>query len=143
MELNEPGDELPNQTRKFLVFFSSPVTPHIHSSDNSISFTSQHGGQYNGIMQLAYLGAGPRGDTSHDKDLDSHLGVYSYKPKASYCVLRNKVFVSFDWKPNNQHATNTMGELLMITLPHHVSIIRFQKNKPIHIFFLDIQKRLI
>lgn len=122
MELNEPGDELPNQTRKFLLYFQSPVTPNINSADNTITFTPSSGGTYSGFMQLAYLGAGPRGDRSNDTVLDKYLGVYSYKPKASYCVQNDRrAYASFDWNPNNQYAYQTTGTLLMITMPHHVS----------------------
>ncbi|KAJ8312298.1 hypothetical protein KUTeg_009671 [Tegillarca granosa] len=92
MELDEPGNELPNQTRKYLVYFSEPVTPHVNTGDSTISFTPNSGGTYNGIMQVAYLGAGPRGDHSNDTLLDQYLGVYPYKPKTSYCV----------WESSNQ-----------------------------------------
>ena len=125
MELNEPGDELPNQTRKYLLYFSQTVTPTIDRNSNFITFTPSSGGKYNGIMQLAYLGAGPRGDISHNNDLDQFLGVYSYKPTASYCASEavNKTFVSFDWNPNNQHADKTIGKLIIVTMPHHVSFL--------------------
>ncbi|XP_071178751.1 uncharacterized protein [Mytilus edulis] len=126
MELNEPGDELPNQTRKYLLYFSQPVTPHVNQGQSTINFTPTSGGKYNGIVQLAYLGASPRGDTTHNNDLDKYLGVYSYKPSAAYCVSEevNKTFVSFDWNPNNQHADNPMGELMMVTMPHHALILK-------------------
>lgn len=123
LELNEPGDELPNQTRKFLLYFQSIVVPHINDADNTITFTPQNGGTYSGFMQLAYLGAGLRGDHSNDTVLDKHLGVYSYKPKASYCVQNNRAYASFDWNPNNQYPYQSSGSLLMITMPHHVSLI--------------------
>lgn len=80
LELNEPGDELPNQTRKFLLYFQSIVVPHINDADNTITFTPQNGGTYSGFMQLAYLGAGLRGDHSNDTVLDKHLGA---------CILIN------------------------------------------------------
>lgn len=123
MELNEPGKELPNQTRKFLLYFTQPVTPNFNQAENTISFNPTSGGKYNGIMQLAYLGAGPRGDMSHNNDLDDNLGVYSYRPTTSYCVSEevNKTFVSFDWNIDNQYADKPMGELIMVTMPHHVS----------------------
>ena len=123
MELNEPGKELPNQTRKYLLYFSQPVNPALDSTRGTITFTPSSGGKYNGIMQLAYLGAGPRGDPSHNNDLDQHLGIYPYKPITSYCVSEEvkKTFVSFDWNPNNQHADKSTGELIMVTMPHHVS----------------------
>ena len=120
MELNEPGDELPNQTRKFVLYFQQLVVPNIHTADNTITFTPVNGGVYTGFMQLAYLGAGPRGDHSNDTVLDNHLGVYSYKPKASYCVQNNRAYASFDWNPNNQFPYRSTGTLLMVTMPHHV-----------------------
>jgi len=82
------------------------------------------GGTYNGIMQLSYLGAGPRGDHSHDNVLDNYLGVYSYKPKTSFCVSEsaNTAYTNFDWRPNMDHAESPQSQLMMITLPHHVSI---------------------
>ncbi|KAK3084979.1 hypothetical protein FSP39_022319 [Pinctada imbricata] len=119
MELNEPGSNLPGQTRKFVLYFQHDVIPHVNQADNSISFTSKNGGSYNGFMQLGYLGAGPRGDHSNDTFLDNYLGVYSYKPKASYCVNNGRALVSFDWHPNNQFPYRSPGKLLMVTMPHH------------------------
>ncbi|OWF42274.1 Endo-1,3(4)-beta-glucanase 1 [Mizuhopecten yessoensis] len=122
MELNEPGDELPNQTRKFMLYFSKAVTMNINNGDNTITFSPQSGGAYSGLMQLAYLGAGPRGDNSNDNVLDSNLGLYSYKPVASYCASdsANKAYVNFEWNVNNQYAAASSGQLLMVTMPHHV-----------------------
>lgn len=122
MELNEPGNELPNQTRKFLLYFSEVVNMNINNDDNTITFSPQSGGTYSGLMQLAYLGAGPRGDHSNDNFLDNNLGLYSYKPVASYCAsdAANKAYVNFDWKVNNQYAASQSGQLLMVTMPHHV-----------------------
>ena len=125
IELNEPGDELPGQTRKFILYFQHDVTPHINQHDNTISFTPRNGGTYNGFMQLAYLGAGPRGDRSKNTYLDKYLGVYSYKPGASYCAQNGRAYASFDWHPNNQAPYQYPGQLLMITMPHHVSIKDF------------------
>lgn len=123
MELDEPGTDLPHQTRKYLVYFSEPVTPNVNTGDNTITFTPNSGGTYNGIMQVAYLGAGPRGDHSNDTLLDQYLGVYPYKPKTSYCVWEssNQALVRFDWNPNDDHAVTNDGRLLMVAMPHHVS----------------------
>lgn len=102
------------------------MVPHINEADNTITFTPQNGGTYSGFMQLAYLGAGLRGDHSNDTVLDKHLGVYSYKPKASYCVQNNRAYASFDWNPNNQYPYQSSGSLLMITMPHHAYILKDQ-----------------
>lgn len=142
LELNEPGDEFPNQTRKFLLYFQSIVVPHINEADNTITFTPQNGGTYSGFMQLAYLGAGLRGDHSNDTVLDKHLGVYSYKPKASYCVQNNRAYASFDWNPNNQYPYQSSGSLLMITMPHHVSLINYLVSLFEYKRYLDIFVRL-
>ncbi|XP_060068686.1 uncharacterized protein LOC132548810 [Ylistrum balloti] len=131
MELNEPGDELPNQTRKFMLYFSKAVTMNINNGEDSITFFPQSGGTYSGLMQLAYLGAGPRGDHSNDNFLDNNLGLYSYKPIASYCAYdsTNKAYVNFDWRVNNQFAASSSGQLLMVTMPHHVCTIhKFSDN---------------
>ena len=49
MELNEPGDDLPDQTRKFVAYFSSDVQATLDAS--GISFTPVGGGLYNGELQ--------------------------------------------------------------------------------------------
>ena len=122
MELKEPGNELPNQTRKFVLYFSEKVTYHIDHGSKTIIFSPEAGGNYNGIMQLGYLGAGPRGDTSNINFLDNHFGIYSYKPSTSYCVSesRNKAYANFDWNPVNGGAFMSEANLLMVALPHHV-----------------------
>lgn len=56
LELNEQGKALPHQTRKYVLYFSEEMTPHVHTSDNKILFTPKSGGQFNGIMQVAYIG---------------------------------------------------------------------------------------
>ena len=123
LELNEPGDELPQQTRKFVLHFSNPVSPNVQSK--SITFTPVSGGSYNGIMQLAYIGAGPRGDHSKDDVLDQYFGVYSYKPMASYCVMNNNAYASFDWNVVGESTQTASNPLLMIAMPHHVCKIHF------------------
>ena len=50
------------QTRKFVLYFSSPVTPHVDAASSTVTFTPRSGGSYTGILQVGYLGAGPRGD---------------------------------------------------------------------------------
>ena len=82
------------------------------------------GGRYNGIVQLGYLGAGPRGDTSNNNYLDRYYGIYSYKPMASSCVSesRNTAYLSFDWNPVDASGAPAYGDLLMVTLPHQVSV---------------------
>jgi hypothetical protein len=54
--MNEQGNDLPHQTRKFVLYFSEEVTPHVHQSDNKITFSPRAGGNYNGLVQIAYLG---------------------------------------------------------------------------------------
>lgn len=56
LEMNEQGKDLPQQTRKFVLYFSEEVTPHVLQSENKIRFSPISGGQYNGIVQLAYIG---------------------------------------------------------------------------------------
>ncbi|XP_045173463.2 uncharacterized protein LOC123535015 [Mercenaria mercenaria] len=125
LEMNEQGKDLPQQTRKFVLYFSEEVTPHVHQSDNKITFSPRSGGQYNGIVQLAYLGAGPRGGHGNDSVFDKYAGIYSYKPKTSFCVSEstNKAHAVFKWHPNNQHATSPTASLLILTMPHHAYVL--------------------
>ncbi|XP_060605019.1 uncharacterized protein LOC132757683 [Ruditapes philippinarum] len=121
LEMNEQGNDLPHQTRKFVLYFSEEVTPHVHQSDNKITFSPRAGGNYNGLVQIAYLGAGPRGGHGNDSVFDKYAGIYSYKPKTSFCVSEstNKAHVTFNWHPNNLHATSPTASLLMLMMPHH------------------------
>ena len=124
LELNEPGNRLPGQTRKFVLYFSQPVTARVVASSSEVHFSPVGGGVYNGIVQLGYLGAGPRGDHSQDNYLDKYHGRYSYKPLASSCVSesRGKAYLSFDWNPVDSEGNPTSEELLMTTLPHQVRL---------------------
>ncbi|XP_048238379.1 uncharacterized protein LOC124110988 [Haliotis rufescens] len=134
MELDEPGDSVPKQTRKFVVFFSSPVKANVNSGTSSITFEPVHGGKYSGLVQLGYLGAGPRGDNSQSNYLDSYTGRYSYKPSTSYCVndAQQKVFASFDWNPHGADGHPSNGDLLMVAMPHHSFILQKHFSNHLH-----------
>lgn len=124
LELNEPGTDLPDRSRKFILYFSSPVLAAINQGE--ITFSPPGGGQYSGLLQVAYAGSSPRGDGSHINFFDKYAGVYAYKPQVKYCVsdARNKGYVSFDW--NTVDASSfaaTSGTLLMVPMPHHVSLM--------------------
>ncbi|KAL4223236.1 hypothetical protein ACF0H5_016708 [Mactra antiquata] len=122
LELNEQGTSLPHQTRKYALYFSQEVTPQVRSSDNKIVFAPKSGGHFTGIMQLAYLGAGPRGNHENDTVFDEHAGVFSIAPKTSFCASEStgKAYLTFNWHPNNQDAQSATSSLLMLTMPHHV-----------------------
>ncbi|XP_052801838.1 uncharacterized protein LOC128232367 [Mya arenaria] len=124
LEMNEQGKDLPNQTRKFVLYFSEEVSPHVHG--NSLTFSPISGGAYTGIMQLAYLGSGVRGDYSNGTMMDRYAGVYSYKPSTSFCVSEStsRAHAVFDWRPNNQHAASPTAELLMLLMPHHSYLMK-------------------
>ncbi|XP_055868540.1 uncharacterized protein LOC106053486 [Biomphalaria glabrata] len=126
MELSEPGNELPNQSRKFILYFSSPVRARIDQGAQEITFEPQAGGQYNGLLQVAYAGASPRGDGSQVNFFDKYAGVYSHNPEVKYCVSRsrNKGYVSFDWHPVDASGSPARsGTLLMATMPHQALIL--------------------
>lgn len=122
LELNEPGSKLPGQTRKFVLYFSQPVEARVVGCSSEVHFQPLTGGQYDGIVQLGYLGAGPRGDHSQDDYLDKYHGIYSYKPVTSSCVSesRSTAYLSFDWNPVDASGNPASEELLMTTLPHQV-----------------------
>ncbi|ESP04325.1 hypothetical protein LOTGIDRAFT_237425 [Lottia gigantea] len=126
MELNEPGTDLPHQTRKFVLYFSESVQGSVDQSNGIITF-SHSGKPYSGLVQLGYLGAGPRGDKSHYDFLDAHAGIYSYKPYVSFCVSesRNKGYMSFDWNAKDSSGREAMNKkLLMVAMPHHVLLLQ-------------------
>ncbi|XP_025097413.1 uncharacterized protein LOC112565819 [Pomacea canaliculata] len=128
LELDEPGGALSGQTRKFILYFSSPVRASVNSGTSEISFEPQSGGRYSGLVQLGYLGVGPKGDTSKSNALDQYHGIYSYKPTVSSCVSdsRAKAYLSFDWNPVDQNGHPTSRQLLMVTLPHQEYNMRSQ-----------------
>ena len=124
LELNEQGNTLQGQTRKFVLYFSETVTAHVHQSTNTISFSPTSGGIYNGIMQLGYIGTGPRGNHANSTVYDKYVGVYSDKPKTSFCISESskKAFTTFHWNINNQFAATPLSPLFMLAMPHHVRI---------------------
>ncbi|GFO20908.1 endo-1,3(4)-beta-glucanase 1 [Plakobranchus ocellatus] len=122
LELDEPGDDLPDKTRKFILYFSSPVIPKIDTSSQTIRFEPPNGDQFNGLLQVAYAGSSQRGDGSQTSFFDSYEGVYSYMPRVQYCVSdsANKGYLSFLWNPVDVTGdTATDGKLLMVAMPHH------------------------
>ena len=120
IELKEPGDTLPGQTRKFVAYFSSDVTA--TSGANGLQFTPTSGGTFSGIMQLGYVGAGPQADISNINFLDQYAGVFSYKPDTLYCAEGDKGYISFDWNKHDVNGPTSSGELLMVMMPHQVFV---------------------
>ena len=74
LELDEPGEKLPQQTRKFVLYFSSIVKATLNA--NGVEFAPPGGGKYTGLVQLAYNGASNRGDTSMDTYHDQFAGMW-------------------------------------------------------------------
>ena len=50
-ELDEPGDKLPGQTRKFVAYFSEVMTLDVQAS--GAYFAPAAGGQFSGTMQVS------------------------------------------------------------------------------------------
>lgn len=82
------------QTRKYVLYFSEDVTPHV--LQNSIEFTPMSRGNYNGIVQLAYLGKTDvflyQSPPSHPKSNDRDLIVSSFVSRSicpSACLSPN------------------------------------------------------
>ncbi|CAL1545785.1 unnamed protein product [Lymnaea stagnalis] len=126
MELSEPGTDLPDQSRKFILYFSSPVLARIDQGAQLIRFEPPGGGQFTGILQVAYAGASRRGDGSQINYFDKYAGVYPYKPHVKYCVSnsRNKGYVSFDWDTVDASGSAARsGTLLMVAMPHQALIL--------------------
>lgn len=125
MELNEPGTDFPGQTRKFIVYFSSPVVARIDEAGSKITFEPQGGGAYTGLAQVVYAGSSPRGDGSKVNFFDAYAGFYPYSPTLKYCASQssNKAYVSYDWNTKDANGNAPGGHLLMVTMPHHVSIV--------------------
>ncbi|BFZ06759.1 hypothetical protein BsWGS_09798 [Bradybaena similaris] len=130
MELNEPGTDLPGQTRKFIVYFSSPVVARIDEAGSKITFEPQGGGAYTGLAQIVYAGSSPRGDGSKVNFFDKYAGFYAYSPTLKYCASQstNKAYVSYDWNTKDANGNAPGGHLLMVTMPHHAVLI--QKTHP-------------
>ena len=60
LELDEPGDDLPDQTRKYVLYFSEEMDGVVDA--DGLKFIPVSGGSFTGTMQVAYTGATPRGD---------------------------------------------------------------------------------
>lgn len=113
LELDEPKGNLPGQTRKFVVYFSQDV---VATADaNGINFSPVAGGTFSGLLQMGYAGSTPRGDLSAATFFDQYRDVYSYHSTTTYCAQNGKGYINVNW--NKQGA----GNLLTITMPHHVS----------------------
>ncbi|RUS74245.1 hypothetical protein EGW08_017983 [Elysia chlorotica] len=122
MELDEPGNDLPGVTRKFILYFTSPVVPKVDSGSQTIRFEPPGGGAYSGLLQLGYVGSSARGDGSQTSFLDPYAGIYPYKPQVQYCVSRSagRGFLNFQWNPVDVTGdTARTGRLLMVSMPHH------------------------
>ncbi|GFR87784.1 endo-1,3(4)-beta-glucanase 1 [Elysia marginata] len=122
MELDEPGSDLLGVTRKFILYFSSPVVPRIETGSQTIRFEPPGGGKYSGLLQLGYTGSSRKGDGSQTSFLDPYVDIYSYKPRVQYCVSEsaNKGFLSFEWNPVDvSRSPASTGNLLMVAMPHH------------------------
>lgn len=106
-----------------MLYFSNSVRAHVNAGTSEVRFEPASGGTYTGLVQLGYLGASPRGDTSKDNVLDKYRGLYSYKPEVSSCVseAQNKAYLSFDWNVQGADGHPATGDILMVTLPHQVS----------------------
>lgn len=52
---------------------------------------------------------------------DQYVGVYSYKPKTSFCVQGDNGYISFDWNKQTVPGIAENEGLLINLLPHHVS----------------------
>ena len=131
LELDEPGDALPDQTRKFVAYFSEEMQAILDA--DGLKFQPTAGGLFTGLLQLGYAGANARGDLSGTDFFDRYAGVYSYKPDTSFCAEGDVGYISFDWKKHDIHGPTEDGDLLMITMPHHVSILSPDFKCPIHV----------
>ena len=133
LELDEPNEALPDQTRKYVVYFPQEVRGILDA--NGVNFEPVSGGLYSGIMQMAYAGSTTRGDLSAADFYDQYQGVYSNQPITSFCAQDGKAYVDFNWIKHDNNGPTTSGDLLMVSLPHHVCnsallyvIIRFHSG---------------
>ncbi|CAH1789729.1 unnamed protein product, partial [Owenia fusiformis] len=125
IELDEPvttSVSLPGQTRKFKLYFSEPMI--CIGNANGLFFEPMTGGLFNGILQIAYVGANARGDLSNVNFHDSYAGVYSYKPKQSFCADGTNGYVNWAWNKHNVNGPTSAGDLLMVAMPHHDDLLK-------------------
>lgn len=120
LELDEPRGRLPSQTRKYVLYFSADVTASSYP-DGQIYFQPVSGGNFNGLLQVAYAGASPRGDRAGTDYFDQYAGVYAYQSRTTFCTVDNKGYINFDWNKHDVDGPTAGGNLLMVTMPHHVS----------------------
>ena len=67
---------------------------------------------------MGYTGATPRGDTEGTDYFDNYAdGTYSNNALTEYCVEDDIGYVSFNWNKEGD------GDMLMIAMPHHVSVV--------------------
>ena len=118
MELDEPGLDMPDQTRKYVAYFSEDMRA-IADADG-LKFEPLAGGDFTGLLQLGYMGSGARGDMTNANFLDPYEGVYSHQPETSYCAQDGKGYINWDWNKYDKDGPTTSGQLLMIAMPHHV-----------------------
>ena len=62
LELDEPGDDMPDQTRKYVLYFSEEMNSALDA--DGLKFEPSSGGAFTGTMQMAYTGATLRGDVT-------------------------------------------------------------------------------
>ncbi|XP_071940914.1 uncharacterized protein [Antedon mediterranea] len=118
LELAEPLGDPKLNTRKFAAFFSEKMTMTIKGGKAFFNSKSEN---FTGIMQLAFAGTGKKGDFEAVKQLEHHVGIYSYKPRTRTCVLGDTGYISWDWNTHVfQYLQNRQEpQLLIVTLPHH------------------------
>ncbi|XP_013414620.1 uncharacterized protein LOC106176683 [Lingula anatina] len=125
LEVDEPRGRIKKQTRKFVLYFSTAMTPKVETNGD-LTFSPHTGGKFTGIMQLAYSGVSPRGNLAVADFLDRYAGTYAYKPETKYCVKGDKGYISFDWNKQTVKGISGSGQLLMVVMPHHEQLLKGQ-----------------
>lgn len=113
------GDSLPDQTRKYVAYFSEEMRAILDAS--GLRFEPVSGEVFSGLVQLGYLGTGPRGDTTNKDFLDPYAGFYSHHPETTYCAQDGVGFINVDWNVHDKDGPVANGEVLTIVMPHQVS----------------------
>lgn len=119
LELDEPKGALPAQTRKYVLYFTQDVAAVVDA--NGISFSPVAGGTYTGLLQVGYAGSTPRGDLSAAAFFDQYRGIFSYHSTATFCAQNGQGYLNFNWNKHDVNGPTAAGNLLTITMPHHVS----------------------
>ncbi|XP_023932662.1 uncharacterized protein LOC106163518 [Lingula anatina] len=125
LEVDEPRGRIKKQTRKFVLYFSTAMTPKVETNGD-LTFSPHTGGKFTGIMQLAYSGVSPRGNLAVADFLDRYANTYAYKPETKYCVKGDKGYISFDWNKQIVKGISGSGQLLMVVMPHHEQLLKGQ-----------------